>query len=51
LAKSPKGVAVIRQVDPVIHELMIEKRPDRLVVLGQQELELVDKIEVFFHID
>jgi hypothetical protein len=51
MAKTQKGVALIQRVDPIIHELMIEKRPDRLVVLAQQEQELVDKIEVFFHIN
>jgi UDP-N-acetyl-D-mannosaminuronate dehydrogenase len=51
MAKTHKGVALIRRVDPIIRELMIEKRPDRLVVLAQQEQELVDKIEVFFHLN
>jgi hypothetical protein len=51
LTKNKNGIAIIHQVDPVIHHLMIEKRPDRLIVLAQQEQELVDKIEVFFHLD
>ncbi len=51
MAKTRKGVALIQRVDPVIHGLMVEKRPDRLVVLAQQEQELVDRIEVFFHIN
>jgi hypothetical protein len=51
LAKSQQGLAVIEQVDPVIHNMMVEDRTDRLVALAELELELVDKIEVFFHID
>jgi len=30
---------------PVIHALVAESRPARLVVLARQELDLVDKIE------
>jgi hypothetical protein len=51
LAKSQQGLAVIQQVDPVMLNIMAEDRPDRLVALAEQELEIVDKIEVFFHMD
>ncbi|WP_018293646.1 hypothetical protein [Mariprofundus ferrooxydans] len=45
------GVALVQQVDPVIDGLMTESRQDKLVMLAAKELDLVDDIEAWFHID
>jgi len=45
------AVALIERVDPLIHGLISEARPDQLVVLAKKELELIDDIEACFHIN
>jgi len=51
IGKRAAGVAVINKVDPVIHALLTESQADKLVVLSKKELDLVDNIEAYFHID
>lgn len=51
LKKNQQGVVLIRQVDPLIHQLMLESHPEKRILLAEQEQKWVDKIENFFHID
>jgi hypothetical protein len=51
IQKHAKGQPLIQKVKPVIKEMLNTKNPKELVSLANQELELVDSIETFFHID
>ncbi len=51
IGQSAGGAALIESVDPTIHALMTESAPDNLVKLSMKELDLVDNIEKYFHID
>ena len=51
IGKGADGMALIHKVDPVIHALVTESSPARLVALSEKELDLVDDIEAWFHID
>jgi len=45
------GVTLIERVDPVIRGLISESRQDKLVTLAKKQLDLVDDIEAYFHMD
>jgi hypothetical protein len=45
------GASLIRRVDTVMQQIMNETEAVKLVNLSNQALELVDKIESYFHID
>jgi len=45
------GLTLVERVDPVIHGLISEFRQDKLVALAKKELDLVDDIEAYFHMD
>jgi hypothetical protein len=45
------GIALVKKVDPTIQSTLEESDADRLVTLSMKELDLVDDIESFFHID
>ena len=51
IGKDAEGIALVKKVDPVIDGLMRESRQDKLVALSEKELDLVDDIEAWFHID
>lgn len=51
IAKRKNRSSLIHKVDPVIHSIMVESRPDKLVALSVKELDLVDNIEEYFHIN
>jgi len=45
------GRTLVKKVDPTIQLMLEESDPDKLVRLSMTELDLVDDIESFFHID
>jgi hypothetical protein len=45
------GQTLVKKVDPVIQRMLEESDPDKLIALSKRELDLVDDIESFFHID
>ncbi len=45
------GRTLVKKVDPTIQSMLEESDPDKLVSLSMTELDLVDDIESFFHID
>ncbi|MBL4775156.1 MAG: hypothetical protein JKY87_03780 [Mariprofundus sp.] len=45
------GIELVKRVDPTIQSILEESDADKLVSLSMRELDLVDDIEVFFHID
>jgi len=51
IKKDAKGNALVKKVDPVIKLLIAESSPKQAELLAEQELELVDSIEEYFHID
>jgi hypothetical protein len=51
IQKKPKGQQLIKKVQPIIKAILNTTDSKKLVSLANQELELVDSIENFFHID
>jgi len=51
VGKSKEGLLLIRTVNPTIQALVTENTPEKMVTLSNRELELVDDIEKYFHID
>jgi len=45
------GRTLVKKVDPTIQLILEESDPDKLVILSMRELDLVDNIESFFHLD
>jgi len=45
------GRTLVKKVDPTIQLMLKESDSNKLVILSMKELELVDDIESFFHID
>jgi len=45
------GAELIHKVDPVIQAIMIETKSGKLIALSEKELDLVDNIEEYFHIE
>ena len=45
------GRTLVKKVDPTIQLILKESDPSKLVILSMKELDLVDDIESFFHID
>jgi len=45
------GRTLVKKVDPAIQSMLEESDPGKLVALSMKELDLVDDIESFFHID
>jgi len=50
MQRDADGLTLIQQVDPVIQALMVEKDAHHRVILANQELDWVDRIEAYFHI-
>jgi len=51
LLNEQAGRTLVKKVDPTIQLMLEESDPDKLVTLSMKELDLVDDIESFFHID
>lgn len=51
LLKKENGGLLAQKVDPLIHKIVSETDKGLLVTLAQEELEIVDSIEEFFHIN
>jgi len=45
------GRSLAKRIDPTIQSMLEESNADKLVILSNKELDLVDEIESFFHID
>jgi len=45
------GSSLIKKVNPTIQSILNESAPSKLATLSTKELDLVDDIETFFHID
>ncbi|TLS78326.1 hypothetical protein FE236_00805 [Mariprofundus erugo] len=48
---TPQGAQLVAKADPVIHGLMAESSAVKMMVLARSELEWVDQIEHYFHMD
>ncbi|MBN4073334.1 hypothetical protein JYT23_00705 [Mariprofundus ferrooxydans] len=45
------GRSLVKRIDPTIQAILKQSNADKLVTLSKKELDLVDDIESFFHID
>ncbi len=50
ISERNNGTELIHKVDPVIQAIMIEIKAGKLIALSEKELDLVDNIEEYFHI-
>jgi len=51
LLNEQDGTTLIKKVDPTIQSILSEADSSKLAALSSKELDLVDDIETFFHID